>query len=146
MVAQARLIKTESCMRLPTCLILIGTAFPLQTSATNPSALSEVSAVGVSQLSEATVELIAGGGKLVLTAASAGAEVGSLVISAVGSGASVTVQVSAATATEASALVGTGIEYVAASGGWILMMAGEAICFVPNEVARHHLHRRELQR
>jgi hypothetical protein len=133
-------------MRLPTCLILIGTAFPLQISAADISAVSEVSAVGVSALSEAPVELIAGGGKLVLTAATAGAEVGSLVISTVGSGAGVTIQVSAATATEASALVGTSIEYVAVSGGWILMMAGEAICFVPNELARHHLHRRGLQR
>jgi hypothetical protein len=133
-------------MRLPTCLILLGSALPLQASAANPSAVSEVSAVGVSALSEATIELIASGGKLVLTAATAGSEVGSLVISAVGTGASVTIQVSAATATEASALVGTGIEYVATSGGWILMMAGEAICFVPNEVARQHLHRRELRR
>lgn len=132
-------------MRLPTCLILIGSAFPLQTSATNPSAISELSVIGASALSEATVELIASGGKLVLVAATAGAEVGSLVIGAVGTGASVTIQVSAATAGEASALVGTSIEYVATSGGWILMMAGEAICFVPNEVARSHLHRRELR-
>jgi hypothetical protein len=146
MLSQACAMNKELHMRLPTCLILIGTAFPLQASATNPSAASEVSAVGVSELSEATVELIASGGKLVLTAASAGAEAGSLVISAVGTGASVTIQVSAATATEASALVGTSIEYVAASGGWVLMMAGEAICFVPNEVARQHLHRRELRR
>lgn len=133
-------------MRIIRCLPFVLAALPLQLSASSPSTVSEVSAIGVSAVGEAADELIASGGALVLTAASVSAETGSLVISAAGNGASFVVEVSAGAATEASALIGSSIEQVAVSGGYLLMLAGEAICFVPDQIARHHLHRRELSR
>lgn len=114
--------------------------------ATNPSAVSEVSVVGVSALGEASYELIVSGARLVITAVSSTAEVGTVVVSAAGTGVSATLQVSAEVASEASAHIGEGIERVAVSGGWLLSMDGRALCFVPDHDARRHLHRRALPR
>ena len=36
------------------------------------------------------------------------------------------------------------VEAVAVSGGWLLMAAGEALCFIADEVARPHVHSRML--
>ena len=94
-------------MRIIRCLPFVLAALPLQLSASSPSTVSEVSAIGVSAVGEAADELIASGGALVLTAASVSAETGSLVISAAGNGASFVVEVSAGAATEASALIGS---------------------------------------
>lgn len=120
--------------------------FAKPAAADNPSAASEVSAVGVSALGAASYELIASGGKLVLTAVSTSAEVGSVVITAAGTGISTTLQVSTEVATAVSTDIGHGIERVAVSGGWMLTSGGRSICFVPDRDARRHLHRRELSR
>lgn len=133
-------------MRKVPVLIWFIAAFAHESVASDPSAVSEVSALGVSAIGEASYELIASSGKLVLTAASTTAEVGSVVITAAGTGVSATVQVSTEVAADASMRIGSGIERVAVSGGWMLTMSGAAICFVPDDNARHHLHRRELRR
>jgi hypothetical protein len=131
-------------MKPPARFILIA-ALPMNSLAADLSAASEASVEGVSIVASAGAELVSAGGDLLLTAVSTGAEAGSLVITVAATGASFTVKVSADIAADAIALVGTGIERIAVAGGWLLRLSGEAICFVPDEEARLHLHQRVLQ-
>lgn len=131
-------------MKLPTRLILIA-ALPFNCLGAELSAASEASIDGISIAGGASVELVAAGSELVLSAVSTGAEVGSLVVTVAATGASFTLTVSADIAADAAVLVGSSIERIAVSGGWLLRLAGEAICFVPDHAARLHLDRRVLQ-
>ena len=54
------------------------------------------------------------------------------------------VHLSAEAARSLAIASGTAVEAVAVSGGWLLMAAGEALCFVADEHARAHVHSREI--
>lgn len=114
-----------------------------------------VNAVDVSRQSEASlaasvevpvvvVEALSAGAAFSVTAIEASAGMVALTVSAVGAGASVVVMVSAEMAKALGIAVGAAVLVTAVSTGWILSVAGEALCFIANAAARPHLHSRRL--
>lgn len=104
---------------------------------------SEASLMASVEVPAAMVEALAAGGRFVVTAVVVGATGVAVTVSAVGLGASFVVHLAVEAAKALAIHAGMAVEAVAVSGGWLLMAAGEALCFVADEVARSHVHSRE---
>lgn len=104
---------------------------------------SEASLLASVEVPVAVVGALAAGGRFVVTAVVVGATGVAVTISAVGLGASFVVHLAVEAAKALAIHAGMAVEAVAVSGGWLLMAAGEALCFVADEVARSHVHSRE---
>ena len=65
-------------------------------------------------------------------------------LSAAAEAASFVVKVSAETARALGIVVGTAVVVTTVSTGWILSIAGEALCYIANDKARAHIHSRRL--
>lgn len=104
---------------------------------------SEASLLASVEVPVAVVGALAAGGRFVVTAVVVGATGVAVTVSAVGLGASFVVHLAADAAKALAIHAGMAVEAVAVSGGWLLMAAGEALCFVADEVARSHVHSRE---
>jgi len=92
----------------------------------------------------AVVSALAEGGRFVITGIAASGAVVAVTISGVGLGASFVVHLSAEAAKGLAIGAGVVVEAVVVSGGWLLMAAGEALCFIADEATRPHVHSRRL--
>ena len=112
--------------------------------AQGPSAASQAIASTGLTLSEATLGILLDGGALVLDSVEVAANVGSSVVITTTAGVSVPLKVSTEVAARLLKLAGKAVERVAISGGWLLQVSGEIICFVPSALASTQIHRRVL--
>lgn len=109
--------------------------------------LSQTSALSV-QASIESAELASGalteGSELIVTALRPLGDFVQISVEVVGLGGSAVVHVSAEVARHAALAVGGAIMVTAGSAGLLLSAGGAVIAFVPSELARVHLHHREL--
>lgn len=101
---------------------------PLAVSATAPSVVLSAGAV----LAVVSVQVVAGSTIWVLERASDAARI--------------TLKMSAAGVEAASVGVGASVMVTAVSAGWILSVAGKALCFVPNEIGASLTHQERITR
>lgn len=111
-------------------------AAPAAGQSTPSQASANLSAVVVG----GSVTAIAAGGSLVVASVHTVAEGVDLVLENLADGSRATVRLSGAAAGGLSLAAGTSLELVAASTGHVLVMAGKAIAFLPNEAGKALLH------
>lgn len=87
-----------------------------------------------------SVTAIATGGSLMVASVQTVAEGVDLVLENLADGSRATVRLSAAAAGGLSLAAGTSLELVVAATGHVLVMAGKAIAFLPNEAGKALLH------
>lgn len=131
-------------MRATAFALLISLLVSAPGHAQGPSAASQAIASTGLVLSEATLGILLDGGALVLDSVEVAASAGSSVVISTTAGVSVTLQVSTEAAARLLKLAGKAVERVAISGGSLLQVSGEIICFIPSTLASKHLHRRAL--
>lgn len=105
---------------------------------------SQASVAASVEVPVAVVSALAEGGKFVITGVAVSGAVVAVTISGVGLGASFVVHLSVEAAKGLAIATGKAVDAVAVSGGWLLMAAGEALCFIADEVTRPHVHSRRL--
>jgi hypothetical protein len=105
---------------------------------------SEASVMASVEVPVAVVGALVAGSKFVVTGVAVSGGAVAVTVSVVGLGASFVVHLTAEAAKSLAIATGTAVEAVAVSGGWLLMAAGEALCFVADEHARAHVHSREI--
>jgi hypothetical protein len=106
---------------------------------------SEASLMASVEVPVAVVGALIEGGKFVVTGIAASGGAVALTVSVVGLGASFVVHLTAEAVESLAIALGTTVEAIAVSGGWLLMAAGEALCFVAGDHAREHVHSREIE-
>ena len=94
----------------------------------------------------APVSLLAGGALLTVAAVEASADGAVWVLERASDGARMSVRLSAAAVGGLSVAAGTVVVVGAASAGWVLSVAGQAIAFIPNEVGAALLHNERVSR
>lgn len=137
--------------RVPLCLAALAVVLgcllmpPVDARVQSDASLrqSEASLMASVEVPVAVVGALAAGGKFVVTAVAMTATGVAVTVSAVGLGASFVVHLAVDAAKALAIHAGMAVEAVAVSGGWLLMAAGEALCFVADEIARSHVHSRE---
>ncbi len=105
---------------------------------------SQASVAASVEVPVAVVSALAEGGKFVITGVAVSGAVVAVTVSGVGLGASFVVHLSVEAVERLAIATGKAVDAVAVSGGWLLMAAGEALCFIADEVARPHVHSRML--
>jgi len=105
---------------------------------------SQASVAASVEVPVAVVSALAEGGKFVITGIAASGAVVAVTVSGVGLGALFVVHLSAEAAKGLAIGAGVVVEAVVVSGGWLLMAAGEALCFIADEATRPHVHSRRL--
>lgn len=106
------------------------------------SELSLISALPVAVSVAAPVMLLSAGAMLTVVAVQASAEGTVWVLERASDGARMSVHL----AGHASAAVGTGVAVLALGTGWVLSAAGQALCFIPNEVGASLLYNEQVTR
>ncbi|EHR69016.1 hypothetical protein BurJ1DRAFT_0118 [Burkholderiales bacterium JOSHI_001] len=120
-------------------------AAPLGRSAWAHDALSDasvLSALPVAVSVAAPALLLSGGVALTVVAVQASATGTVWVLERASDGARVSVNF----AGQAVASVGAGVVVLALSTGWVLSAAGQALCFIPNEIGASLLHNEQVTR
>lgn len=107
------------------------------------AALSEVSTLSL-EGGSALLEGVAVGGSYILVALQPLGEGALAVFEATGTSAQVTFELSGEAAVVAGRAIGEVVEVAALAGGSALMLAGEMIAFVPDELSRSLHHRQRL--
>ena len=136
-------------------VVLAGFLVSVQAQAqSDASALSAVSALPVASVlvasgavgavAQASAVLSVAGATLVVKAVESSARGSVYVLERVSDGVRVSVEVGAKALGAASMAVGTVVTVSVIAAGTILLVAGEAIAFVPNEVGRALLYNRRL--
>ncbi len=110
------------------------------------SRASTASMESLSLLPAATLELVAAGGTFSVVALRPVGHAIEIVLRTADSSAEVTIHVSTEAARAASLALGSTIEVVAVSAGYLLMAAAQAIAFVPDAVVATLVHRSEMRR
>jgi hypothetical protein len=135
-------------LRLAAAVVVLGSLLtpPADARVQSDASLrqSEASLMASVEVPVAMVGALVAGGKFVVTGVVASATGVAITVSAVGLGASFVVHLAADAVKSLAIATGMTVEAVAVSGGWLLMAAGEALCFVANEATRDHVHSREL--
>ncbi|MEQ1512530.1 MAG: hypothetical protein ABL934_07615 [Lysobacteraceae bacterium] len=137
--------------RLAACVVALGCLLVPPADAQSNASMrqSEASLMASVEVPVAIVGALAQGSKFVVTSvatsgvAASGAAV-AVTVSVVGLGASFVVHLSAEAVKSLAIATGKTLEVVVVSGGWLLMASGEALCFVADEIARPHIHSRQL--
>lgn len=109
---------------------------------------SEALSLGVAVVSLGTMSALQGSGRVVIDAVEFSAETATLVLKRVGQGVSeasqVTLKLSAQGLEKSALVVGAGLEVSVVSTGYLLISAGKALAFIPNQVGQTLLHHEKL--
>jgi hypothetical protein len=105
---------------------------------------SQASVMASAEVPVAVLHALAQGGKFVITGVAIVGGVAAITVSGVGLGASFVVHLSVEAVGRLAIATGKAVEVVAVSGGWLLMAAGEALCFIADDATRTHVHSRAL--
>lgn len=132
--------------RLATCVILLGCLLVPPADAQSDASVrqSQASVMASVEVPIAVVGALAEGGKFVVSGVAASGAVVAVTVSVVGLGASFVVYLSVEAVKSLAIASGMALEVVAVSGGWLLMAAGEALCFIADETTRAHVHSRQI--
>ena len=132
--------------RLAACMVALACLLVPPVDAQSDASLrqSEASLMASVEVPVAIVSALAQGGKFVVSGVAASGAVVAVTVSVVGLGASFVVYLSVEAVKSLAIASGQALEAVAVSGGWLLMTAGEALCFIADETARTHVHSRRL--
>lgn len=136
-------------VRFTTLLTALVTCLGLTLAATMPaqahggsSELSVLSTLPVAVSVAAPVVLLSAGAALTVVAVQASAVGTVWVLERASDGARISLQF----AGDAVSAVGTGVLVLAMSTGWVLSAAGQALCFIPNEIGASLLHNEQVLR
>lgn len=132
--------------RLAACVVALGCLLVPPADAQSDASMrqSEASLMASVEVPVAVVGALAQGGKFVVSGVAASGAAVVVTVSVVGLGASFVVHLSAEAVKSLAIATGNTLEVVAVSGGWLLMTAGEALCFVADDVTRVHVHSRQI--
>lgn len=136
--------------RVAACVVALACLLVPPADAQSDASLrqSEASLMALAEVSIAVpvaiVSVLAQGGKLVVSGVATSGAAVAVTVSVVGLGASFVVYLSAEAVKSLAIATGKTLEVVAVSGGWLLMTAGEALCFVADDVTRTHVHSRQM--
>ena len=132
--------------RLAACVVALGCLLVPPADAQSNASMrqSEASVMASVEVPVAIVGALAQGGKFVISGVAASGAAVAVTVSVVGLGASFVVYLSAEAVKSLAIATGKTLEVVAVSGGWLLMTAGEALCFVADDVTRTHVHSRQF--
>lgn len=133
-------------LRFAACVVALGYLLMPPADAQSEASLrqSEASLMASVEVPVAIVAALAQGGKFVVSGVAASGTVVAVTVSVVGLGASFVVRLSVEAVKSLALASGQALEAVAVSGGWLLMTAGEALCFIADDTARAHVHSRRL--
>lgn len=110
------------------------------------SEASALSALPVAVSVVAPVALLSAGAALTVVAVEAASDVTVWVLERASDGARASITVSGQVAGGVSVVAGTAVMVTAFSAGWVLSAAGQAICFIPNEVGKALLYHERVTR
>ncbi len=127
---------------LSVALTLGATVSPAQAHGGPSDASVLLSALPVAVSVGAPVALLSAGAALTVVSVQASAVGTVWVLERASDGARVSVQF----AGDAVSAVGTGVVVLAMSTGWVLSAAGQALCFIPNEIGASLLHNEQVLR
>ena len=132
--------------RLAACVVVLGCLLVPPADAQSSASLrqSEASLMASVEVPVAVVGALAQGGRFVVSGVAASGTAVAVTVSVVGLGASFVVYLSAEAVKSLAIATGRTLEAVAVSGGWLLMTAGEALCFVADDVTRTHVHSQQM--
>lgn len=109
------------------------------------STVSALSAVSTASVVIGSVEAVVASGKVVVESVEAVGSGFVIVLKGVSDGAKVSVKVSGEAMKGISAATGASVELVASATGHMLIWAGKAIAFIPNEVGTALIHQTKVQ-
>ena len=132
--------------RLAACVVALSCLLVPPADAQSNASMrqSEASVMASVDVPLAIVGALAQGGKFVVSGVAASGAAVAVTVSVVGLGASFVVYLSAEAVKSLAIAAGKTLEVAAVSGGWLLMTAGEALCFIADDVARTHVHARQI--
>ncbi len=141
-----RTTPTRPMFRLAACVVALSFLLVPPADAQSDASMrqSEASVMASVEVPVAIVGALAQGGKFVISGVAASGAAVAVTVSVVGLGASFVVYLSAEAVKSLAIATGKTLEVVAVSGGWLLMTAGEALCFVADDVSRAHVHSRQM--
>ena len=138
-------MKTSFCLAIPT--LLMGLSAPLVTLADNlsqaPSAASQTSIEGSALIVQGSIDVIAVSRDVVIKSIQTVGDSVVLVLQGASEAGTVTLQLSGNAAGYASLVVGTTLEVVTESTGYLLTQAGKVVAFIPNQVGRSMIYHSE---
>ncbi len=109
---------------------------------------SEALSLGVAVVALGTMSALEGSGRIIVDSIEASAETTTLVLKRVADGASqastVTLKLSGKALEKTALVVGAGLEISVVSTGYILISAGKALAFIPNQLGQSLLHHEKL--
>jgi hypothetical protein len=123
-------------------LTLAATVSPARAHAGPSDASLLLSALPVAVSVAAPVSLLSAGAALTVVSVQASALGTVWVLERASDGARISLQF----AGDAVSAVGTGVVVLAMSTGWVLSAAGQALCFIPNEIGASLLHNEQVLR
>ena len=132
--------------RLAACMVALACLLVPPADAQSDASLrqSDASLMASVEVPVAVVGALAEGGRFVVSGVAASGATVAVTVSVVGLGASFVVHLSAEAVKALAIATGRTLEAVAVSGGWLLMAAGEALCFVADDVTRTHVHSQQM--
>lgn len=133
--------------RLPALLLSLLLCLPAAAQS-NQSALSEGSAIianGSAWVVAGSLVTLVGAGKVVVQSIEAVGEGSRVVLVGASEAGAVSIDMSGALAKGASLAVGATVQVVAMSTGTMLISAGKAIAFIPNEIGKSLLHQSSVR-
>ncbi|MFO1430817.1 MAG: hypothetical protein U1F76_11850 [Candidatus Competibacteraceae bacterium] len=138
-------MKTSYCFAIST--LLTGLSIPMATLADNlsqaPSAASQTSIEGSALIIQGSIDVIATSRDVVIKSIQTVGDAIVLVLQGASEVGTVTLQLSGNTAGYASLAVGTTLEVVTESTGYLLTQAGKTVAFIPNQVGRSMIYHSE---
>ena len=123
---------------------LVLSALPVASVVGAGSAVAGSAAAGAAAVSVVPVALTVSGAVLVVKAVEVSARGTVIVLERVSDGVRASVEVSGRAASGASVLVGQSAVVTVIGAGVVLSLAGEVLCFIPNELGRALLHNERL--
>lgn len=135
-------------------LVMFGVLLSAQLALAAPRQLSDASrgsealSLGVAVVTLGSLSALEGSGRIVVDAVEVSADSTTLVLKRLADGASqasiVTLKLSGKALEKTALVVGAGIEISVVSTGYILISAGKALAFIPNQVGQALLHHEKV--
>lgn len=111
-----------------------------------PSTGSPLITEGSAEVLGGTVSVLAASGELVIDSIKDVGGASVVVIKSVSGAAQVSLRVSAQSVAGASLVAGAGVSLVVISTGYLLVAAGKAIAFIPNEIGKQLIHQSRVDK
>jgi hypothetical protein len=133
-------------VRLAAVVVVLGALLvpPVDAHPNASARQSQASVLASAEVPVAVLHALAQGGRFVVTGVAVVGGVAAITVSGVGLGVSFVVHLSAEAVERLAIAAGKTVDTMAVSGGWLLMAADEALCFIADDAMRTHIHSRAL--